>query len=267
MLPLLAVALSGFHAPLLGAVIRQRHHRVLRMADEYEIRPAKGNEAQVGEAADFFVDGFWLAGTTTAEVQLSDNERSQMVKLSSDDMMGRYGDLVGQRRLRSKLYVARDSAGALVGCVGVEAAMVDMVDRRVLSRTQGEALFAREFAAMGGAERGLYRKMSVAELTAELLPEYKVFGLLANLAVAPSTRRSGLARRLCAQCDTVAAEWGMPAISLQVDSTNVAANSLYAALGYTEIWRSETPALRLRPGQGELLAPEPTTLITMAKGL
>ena len=263
---LLVLALSGFHAPLAPGT-RRRLHTVLSAAEECEIKPAKGVEAQVGEAADFFVDGFWLAGTTTAGVQLSGDERAQLAKLSSDDMMGRYGDLVGQRRLQSKLYVARDSAGALVGCVGVEAAMVDMVDRRVLSRAQGEALFAQEFAAMGGAERGLYRKMSVAELTEELLPEYKVFGLLANLAVAPSTRRSGLARRLCAQCDVAAAKWDLPAISLQVDGANTAANALYASLGYNEIWQDETPALRLRPGEKELLASEPSTLITMAKGV
>ena len=263
---LLVVGLSGFHAPL-GSGTRHRHGAVLSSADEYEIKPAKGTEEKMAEAADFFVDGFWLAGTTTAGVELSGSERSQLAKLSTDDMMGRYGELVGQRRLRSKLYVARDSAGTIVGCVGVEAAMVDMVDSRVLTRAQGEALFAQEFAVMGGAERGLYRKMSLAELTEELLPEYKCFGLLANLAVAPSTRGKGLARRLCAQCDTAAAKWELPAISLQVDGANTAANSLYASLGYSEIWQDAAPALRLRPGAKELLASEASTLITMAKGV
>ena len=147
---LLVVGLSGFHAPL-GSGTRRRHGPLLSAADEYEIRPAKGIEEQMAEAAEFFVDGFWLAGTTTGAVELSGSERAQLTKLSTDDMMGRYGELVGQRRLRSKLYVARDSAGALVGCVGVEAAMIDMVDRRVLTRAQGEALFAQEFASMGGA--------------------------------------------------------------------------------------------------------------------
>ena len=147
---LLVVGLSGFHAPL-GSGTRRRHGPLLSAADEYEIRPAKGIEEQMAEAAEFFVDGFWLAGTTTGAVELSGSERAQLTKLSTDDMMGRYGELVGQRRLRSKLYVARDSAGALVGCVGVEAAMIDMVDRRVLTRAQGEALFAQEFAAMGDA--------------------------------------------------------------------------------------------------------------------
>ena len=177
----------------------------------------------------------------------------------------------------------------------------------------------------------------LSEIVEELLPEYKVFGLLANLAVAPSTRRSGLARRLCAKCDEAAASWDLPAISLQaapagkaialttglwsargrrrlpgpsegwelayaprsaastagglavvalaappraapttrlsrasrpqVDGANAAARGLYESVGYGEIWRDETTALRLRPGAADLLASEPSTLITMAKGL
>ena len=94
---LLVVGLSGFHAPL-GSRTRHRHGPLLSAADEYEIRPAKGNEEQMAEAAEFFVDGFWLAGTTTGAVELSGSERAQLNKLSTDDMMGRYGELVGQRR-------------------------------------------------------------------------------------------------------------------------------------------------------------------------
>ena len=115
--------------------------------------------------------------------------------------------------------------------------------------------------------RAFHHPRPLSEIVEELLPEYKVFGLLANLAVAPSTRGQGLARRLCAQCDTAAASWDLPAISLQVDGANTAANGLYASLGYNEIWQDAAPALRLRPGEKELLALEASTLITMAKGL
>ena len=210
------------------------------VAADDEITKAKGNEVAIGEAASFFVEGFWERGTTTGVVQLSERERSELASMSCDDMMGRYGELVGARRLQSSLFVARGEAGdGLVGCVGVEAAMIDLLDKRVLSRAEGEALFAEEFAAMGGRERGIYRKMSAAEIAAELLPEYKVFGLLANLAVSPTTRRSGLARRLCERCDEATAAWDLPAISLQVDISNEAAVGLYKSLGYEEIFREE----------------------------
>ena len=108
---------------------------------------------------------------------------------------------------------------------------------------------------------GLFFHLGAASMTESL------FGLLANLAVAPGMRGKGLARRLCAQCDAAAVKWDLPAISLQVDGANTAANSLYASLGYNEIWQDAAPALRLRPGEKELLASEASTLITMAKGV
>lgn len=214
-----------------------------------EITKVKGTDSNVAEAASFFVDAFWLSGTTTDGATLSGRERSQLVTQQTDDMTARYGDLVGSRRLESSLFVARDSDGAICGCVGVEAALVDVIEQRVLTRAQGEALFAAEFASMSGRDRGVYRKMDLVELTEELLPEYKVFGLLANLAVAPSTRRTGLARRLCACCDDAVDGWGLPAISLQVEEANGAARGLYEALEYNEIFRDEgASALRLNPG-------------------
>jgi len=233
-----------------------------------EITKVKGTDSNVAKAASFFVDAFWLSGTTTDGATLSGRERSQLVTQQTDDMTARYGDLVGSRRLESSLFVARDSDGAICGCVGVEAALVDVIEQRVLTRAQGEALFAAEFASMSGRDRGVYRKMDLVELTEELLPEYKVFGLLANLAVAPSTRRTGLARRLCACCDDAVDGWGLPAISLQVEEANGAARGLYEALEYNEIFRDEgASALRLNPDSDQLLSNVKSTRITMAKGV
>ena len=250
MLSLVSLAPASFvlhHAPQCGA--HRRGSTPIASGALQEITKAKGSDANVAEATSFFVDGFWLSGTTTEGATLSGRERSQLVSQQTDDMTARYGDLVGARRLESSLFVARDSEGALCGCVGVEAALVDLLEQRVLTRAQGEALFAEEFASMSGRDRGIYRKMDLVELTEELLPEYKVFGLLANLAVAPSTRRTGLARRLCASCDDAVAGWGLPAISLQVEEANGAARGLYEALGYDEIFRDEgASALRLNPG-------------------
>lgn len=95
----------------------------------------------------------------------------------------------------------------------------------------------------------------------------QAFALLANLAVAPSTRRSGLARELCARCEEAGRGWGFPAIFLQVDEANGAARGLYGALGYQEAFRTDTTALRLSPGAEQLLRNEKATLLGMAKGL
>uniref|UniRef100_A0A7S0PVC6 N-acetyltransferase domain-containing protein n=1 Tax=Coccolithus braarudii TaxID=221442 RepID=A0A7S0PVC6_9EUKA len=278
---LLLLCPSPLQALLQPARCRSRQRDILASAAaSYDISRAKGNDAQLTEAASFFVEAFWEAGTTTTRLQLGGRERDQIRSQQADDMKSRYGELVGSRRLQSSLFVARDDADVIVGCAGVEAALVDVREGRVLSRANSEALMAAQFNGMSGRERGEFRKMDVLQLTEALLPEYKVFGLLSNLAVALATRRSGLARRLCARCDEEAARWNLPAISLQVEEANEAARGLYEALGYREIFRDEeATALRLQPGvatvastllltdNNELLTPVPSTLVTMAKGL
>ena len=117
-------------------------------------------------------------------------------------------------------------------------------------------------------ERSQYRKMGASELTAALFPEYQVYALLANLAVASSTRRTGLARTLCEVCEDQAAEWGVPAIMLQVEEINMPAKSLYESVGYTVIHRDEAAsALRVQPGAEELLRSEVSTLVLMGRGV
>ncbi len=240
-------------------------------ASRYDVDRLKGERPLLKEAAGFFVEAFWSQGTTTDEVQLSDSERRELTEHQADDMQSRYAELVGARRLPSQMFAARDPvSGAMAGCVGVEAALVDPLEGKVLSRARSEALFSEEFNSMGARERNQYRKMPLAELTAVLLPEYKPFALLANLAVDRATRRSGLARELCAQCEGAGASWGLPAILLQVEEGNEAARGLYTSVGYREVFRSQTTALRVQPGGGggdKLLAPVPSTLIAMAKAL
>ena len=123
---------------------------------------------------------------------------------------------------------------------------------------------------MTARERNQFRKMDAPALTAALFPEYQVYALLANLAVAPSTRRSGLARALCATCDEAGREWGLPGMMLQVEEANSAARGLYEACGYQLVHRNEDAvALRVQPGAagGGLLKQEPVTLLLMGKGL
>ena len=106
--------------------------------------------------------------------------------------------------------------------------------------------------------------------TQALFPEYQVYALLANLAVAPSTRRSGLARVLCDKCEEAGAEWGVQAIMLQVEEANSAAKALYEKVGYSLVHKDESAsALRVQPGKpsGQLLRSESSTLLLLGKGL
>lgn len=60
---------------------------------------------------------------------------------------------------------------------------------------------------------------------------------LANLAVAPSARRQGIANLLVAHAIGVAGAAGAGTVFLEVRESNGAARSLYAALGFTEMGR------------------------------
>ena len=102
--------------------------------------------------------------------------------------------------------------------------------------------------------------------------------LMTNLAVAPSRRRGGLARKLCLRAEARGRQWGLKRTALQVERQNAAAVGLYSALGFAELWQSEGTALRLEPGaftaasllqiadNEALLRAEPTALLTMVKG-
>lgn len=136
----------------------------------YDITKVKGDDASLKRAAAFFVNGFWVASTTSGDAALNEKGMEQLCRLQTDDMVGRYGDLVGTRRLESSLFLAQDpSSGELAGCVGVEMALVDASCGKVLSRAQGESLFNSELASMSPKERNSYRKMDAYDLTDELV--------------------------------------------------------------------------------------------------
>lgn len=55
---------------------------------------------------------------------------------------------------------------------------------------------------------------------------------ISNLAVSPSYRRQGIARKLLFQCEKVALEWGFSDLYLHVLENNHSAYSLYLERGY-----------------------------------
>ena len=89
---------------------------------------------EIEECAKFFVDAFWLRGTTLGRLELPPPQRAELEREQALDMKGRYGRLVGRRRLESRLLLARDEAGAIEGCAGIEVAVADAADCTVLSR-------------------------------------------------------------------------------------------------------------------------------------
>jgi hypothetical protein len=66
------------------------------------------------------------------------------------DLQDRYGQLLGERKLKSALLVMRDEAGAIEACCGVELAVADTQAAETLPRTEGEQ--ARESRRVGRGE-------------------------------------------------------------------------------------------------------------------
>ena len=75
--------------------------------------------------------------------------------------------------------------------------------------------------------------------------------LLANFAVDPAYRRSGLGRALCEQCVVCTTDdWLIDEMALQVEASNTAAFTLYKKDEYAEVFRNEdASALRLQPSE------------------
>jgi hypothetical protein len=89
---------------------------------------------EIEECAKFFVDNFWLQGTTFENIQLQPEQRKELNREQCRDMSERYGRLVGKRKLESSLLISRDDSGAIEGCVGIEIAVADASSGTVLSR-------------------------------------------------------------------------------------------------------------------------------------
>lgn len=237
---------------------------------------------ELADACTFFVEAFWAGGTTFGEVGLSQREKKQLASRMSQDFTERYSNSweSSTRLFPSRLLIARDDDAHIAGVVGVEAALLNPFTRQVFTRAESELLLRSELDAMDGPSFSKFSKLSRTEMTRQLYPEYQLIGLLTNLAVAPSSRRRGLARALCEECEAACSSWKLPGLLLQVEEANAPARALYDGLGFEELWQdSDATCLRLAPGAGsvasallmleseELLKSEPSTIVTLARAV
>jgi len=244
--------------------------------------------ATLPEVSSFFVDAFWLASTTFEGIELSANDRRQLQQKVAEDLGPRYGiqtkdkskTLLGGRQRKgfpgrslfeSRLIVAREADGAIVGCAGIEAALYETETGQVFRSDQADKLVREELNAMsndeakrasevyaatgiGGLAKGVINKEFSATLKQPYLSIWSPASVLANLAVGASYRRSGLGRALCDACVACTTdEWDLDEIVLQVEEGNTAAVSLYRKDGYRQVFRAEdATALRLIPSESSL---------------
>ena len=95
-------------------------------------------------------------------------------------------------------------------------------------------LVAEESGRSGGAGDGGAAPTVVGYVVALMMADE---GEIADLAVAPSARRRGIARSLLERTMAVAMEAGVRALYLEVRESNTAAQALYQSLGFEPVGR------------------------------
>mmetsp|Transcript_27799 Transcript_27799/g.89233 ORF Transcript_27799/g.89233 Transcript_27799/m.89233 type:complete len:309 (-) Transcript_27799:22-948(-) len=255
------------------------------------------SESSVEEAAVFFVEAFWVSTNggdcSGGALRLSRKERRLLEAQMADDFRTRYGCSwrvgsqlwQGEGLLPSRLLLARGNAGEVIGCVGIEAALLDPIARRVLPTRSAEARLQTELAALTlhPNEQARWERLSelyetrqhgLRPLVSELLPACTAAALLTDLAVSPAWRRRGVARHLCGHGERLCSDWGLPGLALKVEEANGAARRLYGSMGYEEVFRrddematrvAQLPAETRADTARTLLRNVPSSVLTLAK--
>jgi len=224
----------------------------------------KGIKASIiNEAAEFMMGSFW--GVTDGNAGLMAEQTS--------DLDGRFGEILGKRKLFSSLIVAKSGSTGddVAGIVGVEVALLDVTTKNILNYKQSDQKLMGAIASLGPKQRRQYKDASIEELVSELpdlAGKYEAVAVLANLAVAPSARGSGLGKTLCVAVERiVSGEWNMNRILLKVEGENEPARGLYEKMGYVEEWM-EDDAITLRPDTDKgSFQDVPCTMMTLGKTL
>jgi len=195
------------------------------------------DDSILNQAALFMLHSFW-------NIEESDvSESSPLFSPQKADLEVLFAERLGKRRLNSALVLARSSDGSLSGMIGVEVSLWDREEKKILSYIQSEDMLNNAIASLGPKQRREYKDASLRDLV-EQLPalggKFEVVAVLANLAVSPKFRGSGLGKELCRQIESILIDrWdpiaGPNQIFLNVERENKAAVGLYTKLGYEEM--------------------------------
>mmetsp|Transcript_11010 Transcript_11010/g.27083 ORF Transcript_11010/g.27083 Transcript_11010/m.27083 type:complete len:306 (+) Transcript_11010:180-1097(+) len=251
-----------------------------------QIAPLDGTEASIDNAARFMVDAFWLQspqqlvqqGADGDSSEISESARSSLVNIQADDLMGKYGERLGKRKLDALILVAAEGENAKDGALsnvddalGMVTIEVRLLDRQkdILSADASEFYLTQAVASMGPKQRREYKDASVIDIANQLLPpDISAVCSLSNLCVSPAARRKGLAAKLCNEAMRVAKEeWEFDDIFLRVEASNEAAKTLYEEkLGYESVFEvGSATALRVDGTTGTFVEVESDIVILKNK--
>lgn len=262
-----------------------------------EINVIQGDELSIQQASDFMVNAFWLGDSRLLLNHNNDDDdandddelSSAVANINKDNLLAdqhnefveKYGERMGKRLLPTCLLVARgaNEKEHILGLVGMEVSLMerrqepindgDTRDNDIMDVNKAEAILKQALASLGPKQRRLLKDASLEEIVGELLPDKQAVCCLSNLAISPTSRRQGIALRLCQKVEDIALkEWEFDSIHLKVEVENTKARKLYEErLGYTPVKTiPNAVAIRVDLDSGNFVETESETLI-MSKSL
>jgi len=254
---------------------------VTKESMDVKLTPLDGSETSVINAAKFMVDAFWLqspqqlidgGGDPSA---VSEATKSSLTNIQADDLLSKYGERMGKRKLDALIVVASDgskdtkslSANDILGLVTIEVRLLNSND--LLSADESEFRLTQAVASLGPKQRREYKDASVLDIARELLPpEVTAVCSLSNLCTSPKARRMGIAAKLCSEAERLAKEeLSFDEIYLSVEAENEAAKKLYETkLGYQCKFETNAVALRVDAERGGFVEVE-SDIVVMSKKL
>jgi ribosomal protein S18 acetylase RimI-like enzyme len=224
------------------------------------------DDSTIVKAAQFMMKSFW--GVT--------EDNPGLLSEQASDLEGRHGEILGKRKLFSKLITASSSSSdddsmGYMGMVGVEVGLFDLKTKQILNYKESDQILTNAVASLGPKQRREFKNAKIEQLVAELPSlegSYEAVAVLANLCVSPESRGMGLADKLCTAVeDVVSNEWGMEKIMLKVEAENIPAKSLYEKLGFV-VDHVDEESIAIRPDlETNSFAEIPCQVLTLSKSL
>lgn len=225
---------------------------------DVKVAPLDGSESSIENAARFMVDAFWLQSPQQLvqdAAEVSESAKSSLVNIQADDLMKKYGERMGRRKLDALMLAATDGDG-VQGLVTIEVRLLDM-SKDILSADVSEHMLTQAVANLGPKQRREFKDASVIDIANQLLsPDITAVCSLSNLCVSPLARRKGIAGKLCSEAERVAKEeLGFDEMFLRVEASNEAAKRLYEEkLGYECVYEVDSAvALRVDGDAGSFV--------------
>lgn len=222
----------------------------------FQVTPLDGNDESIQAAAVFMVDSFWLQSPqalSDGSVDISADAKSSLVNVQTKDLMNKYGERLGKRKLDAVMLAANDDTTTeMIGMVTVEVRLLDSISKAILNADRSELMLTNAISALGPKQRREYKDASVIDVANALLPpEISAVCSFSNLCVSPNARRRGVAAKLCKEAELLAKKLGFDEMYLCVESGNSAARSLYIdKLGYGNKFETTSKSLRVDGNTG-----------------